>query len=80
MEVALPLENMTTAEKLRLMETLWDDLCRKSDALDSPSWHGNVLAERDPRFAEGKEPVHNWDEAKERIRRGAPIRIKVDCF
>ena len=28
MPTALPLDRMTTAEKLQTMEELWDDLCR----------------------------------------------------
>lgn len=27
MEITLPLENMSIEEKIRNMETIWDDLC-----------------------------------------------------
>ena len=60
---------MTTSDKLGTMEALWDDLCRSGDELSSPSWHGEVLSERDTRVAEGKEEILDWDEAKERMRR-----------
>ncbi len=69
MNIVLPLDSMTTADKLRTMETLWDDLCRKSDELLSPAWHGDVLSEREHRLEEGKEQILDWDEAKDNIRR-----------
>ena len=39
MRVTLPLNEMTVPEKLQLMEALWEDLSRNSDALESPEWH-----------------------------------------
>jgi hypothetical protein len=36
MPVTLPLNDMTVAEKLQFMETLWQDLSRNADALESP--------------------------------------------
>ncbi len=68
MDVALPLDRMTTAEKLRAMETLWADLSRNADAFESPAWHADVLRERQQRVAEGKEIFVNWEEAKRQLR------------
>jgi TnpA family transposase len=34
---------MTTEEKIRAMEKIWDDLCKKAGSLSSPSWHKDVL-------------------------------------
>jgi hypothetical protein len=39
MEITLPLEEMTVREKLALMETLWEDLARTPEAIESPAWH-----------------------------------------
>ena len=69
MKVALPLDRMTAADKLETMEVLWDDLCKNSNEFASPSWHGDILAERDKNLLECKEPIHDWEKAKERIRR-----------
>jgi hypothetical protein len=69
MDLALPLDKMTASDKLRTMEALWNDLCKHSDELDSPAWHGELLANRDNRLLEGKEAVYDWADAKERIRR-----------
>jgi len=68
MEAALPLEQMSTAEKLRAMELLWADLSRKAEVYESPAWHEAVLRERDQRVAEGKEAYVSWDEAKRDLR------------
>jgi len=62
------LEGMTTEEKLRAMEELWDDLCRNAPDFSSPSWHGDVLKEREQRIKEGKDKFVDWDEAKRDIR------------
>jgi hypothetical protein len=69
MNVVLPLDRMTTAEKLQTMEALWEDLSKKGDEFISPSWHGVILSERDKSLAEGKDSIHDWNNAKERISR-----------
>ncbi len=69
MGTILPLDKMTTSEKLLEMERLWDDLCRNPESVPSPSWHGDVLAERERQIAEGKMKFIDLDEAKEQIRK-----------
>ena len=60
---------MPVAEKLKLMETLWDSLCLQSGGnMELPAWHGEVLEQRLRRLASGEEAVAPWNEAKERIR------------
>lgn len=68
MDSVLPLDRMTTAEKLRAMEALWADLSRNADAFDSPAWHGDVLREREKRVEEGKESYIDWETAKKELR------------
>lgn len=68
MEAVLPLDQMTTAEKLRAMEAIWADLTRNADSFESPAWHADVLREREQRIAEGKETFVDWDEAKRQLR------------
>jgi len=60
---------MTRADKLKLMETLWDDLCRDEARVISPGWHGGVLAARARRIQKGSAKFSDWDEAKKRLRR-----------
>jgi hypothetical protein len=65
----LPLDKMTTSEKLAEMERFWDDPCRNPEDVPSPSWHGDVLAERERQVAEGKMRFIDLDEANEQIRK-----------
>ena len=69
MPLELPLAQMTLSEKLQLMETLWDDLTRKPDELESPAWHKEVLEECLRRAESGEEQFSDWEAAKEDIRR-----------
>jgi hypothetical protein len=68
MSVTLPLHEMSVPEKLRVMEALWEDLSRNSDALESPDWHETVLQEREGRIATGQAPFSDWERAKAEIR------------
>jgi len=69
LEFVLPLDKMTTEDKLAAMERLWEDLCRSPESVPSPSWHEDVLIARDKRVREGKAEFANLDAAKDRIRK-----------
>lgn len=68
MQVTLPLEKMSTEEKIQTMETLWDDLCKRADSLLSPSWHKDILQEREERIKNGDDEFVDWEKAKKHIR------------
>ena len=68
MELALPLDQMTTAEKLRALEQIWEDLCRTRGEIPSPSGHAHVLQDREKRVREGPSQFVDWGEAKQQIR------------
>ena len=67
--VDLPLSQLTLAQKLDLMETLWADLSRDEKTLDSPDWHQAVLKGREKKLEDGSATVSEWKDAKERIKR-----------
>jgi putative addiction module component (TIGR02574 family) len=60
--------DLPVAEKLLLMERLWDALRVQADSSVVPAWHKDVLAERLRRLDTGTEPTSTWAEVKERIR------------
>ncbi len=64
----LPLDKMTTSEKLRALEEIWDDLLRTPEDVPSPSWHADVLHARERRVREGVSQFGDWADAKRRIR------------
>ncbi|MDE3118899.1 MAG: addiction module protein [Nitrospirota bacterium] len=65
----LPLKDMTLQEKLAAMESLWEDLARTPEAIESPAWHKEVLEERLRLLAEGKTQLIDWETAKEALRK-----------
>jgi hypothetical protein len=68
MKISLKLDQMTTEEKLRAMELIWDDLCRNAPDFPSPEWHKDVLEKRDQLVKEGREEYIDWETAKKNIR------------
>lgn len=68
MDLALPLEQMTTAEKLRALEAIWESLCRQPSDVPSPSWHGDILQKRATSAQDGSSQFTDWAEAKQKIR------------
>ena len=68
MNVTLPLEKMSTEEKIQTMETLWDDLCKKADSLRSPLWHKDILQEREEKLKTGEDEFVDWEKAKNQLR------------
>jgi len=69
MPVTLPLKEMTLQEKLAAMESLWEDLARTPEAVESPAWHKDILDERRQRLDEGKSRFVDWETAKAEIRK-----------
>jgi len=68
MELTLPLTRMTTSDKLRALEKIWDNLSRASKKVPSPSWHADVLQARQKRLQNGSLHFTEWTEAKRTIR------------
>ena len=69
MSFHLPLKDMTLQEKLDAMESLWEDLVRTPEAIESPAWHKEVLDERLRNLQEGKSQFIDWETAKEALRK-----------
>lgn len=59
---------VTTPDKLRLMEALWQNLSMTAEEIVSPQWHGEVLAERDRLIESGEETFIDWETAKKQLR------------
>lgn len=72
MAIELPsdqLDTLTVAEKVRLLEQVWQSLCCQPDALISPEWHTDVLVERHQRLLDGYATRIPWNEAKAQLQR-----------
>ena len=68
MDITLPLDKMTTAEKLRAMEALWADLTRNEADFESPAWHEQILKEREAGVQSGQASFIDWETAKKQLR------------
>nr|VFK24839.1 MAG: hypothetical protein BECKLPF1236A_GA0070988_104393 [Candidatus Kentron sp. LPFa]VFK35926.1 MAG: hypothetical protein BECKLPF1236C_GA0070990_104473 [Candidatus Kentron sp. LPFa] len=73
MHIAIPLETMTTADKLRAIEEIRADPvgnleANESDSVPSPSWHADVLRAREQRIADGASRFPDIAEAKQAVR------------
>ncbi len=68
MKLTLPLDKMTTEEKLLALEEIWENLCRTSDNIPSPAWHVSILEERRNRVQDGTSEFVDWVQAKQNIR------------
>lgn len=67
----LALEKLTRAEKLQMMEALWDDLTHGQEAgFPSPAWHGQVLQKTEQQVAAGQATFIDWESAKQALRNG----------
>ena len=62
------IDRLTPAEKLQLMEVLWDGISRDDPAYESPVWHVEELQKTEERVAAGLEEVLDWDDVKKRLR------------
>lgn len=67
MATELQLDGLTVAQKLQIVERVWDDLCQHSGEVRSPEWHAEVLAERKRQIEDGSMPISSWKDAKERL-------------
>jgi len=63
------IKNMSTLERLQVMEELWDSLCHDTEEIDSPVWHGDVLENRRKKIESGNAEFLSLEELKAGIRR-----------
>ena len=63
------LDVLTVAEKVRLLEQVWQSLCCQPDSIASPDWHADVLMKRRQRLLDGSATSTPWHEAKAQLQR-----------
>lgn len=68
MQITIPLERMSTTEKLQAIEDIWSDLACVSENVPSPAWHAEVLCAREERIANGTSCFLEITEAKQAVR------------
>jgi hypothetical protein len=53
------------AEKLQIMEALWEDLRAQAELVPVPQWHKDLLDERRKAVADGREELLDWNSIKD---------------
>lgn len=64
MQHSLPLNQMSTSEKLIILNQIWDNLIKEPDNIPSPEWHKEVLAARSERIKKGEAHFKEFNFAK----------------
>jgi putative addiction module component (TIGR02574 family) len=59
--------SLSAAERLQLVEAIWDSLVESPNTIPVPDWHRQVLDERRKSSAE----MLDWEEVKARLRKRA---------
>jgi putative addiction module component (TIGR02574 family) len=60
--------DLSPAEKLQLVEDLWDDLAATPEAVPVHDWQKDELARRKANLEANPAPGQTWEEVKRRIR------------
>ena len=54
MSITLPIDKMSTTDRIQAMEDLWDALTHENKEIESPAWHEEVLCSRRKKIKSGK--------------------------
>ncbi|MBU3950331.1 MAG: addiction module protein [Proteobacteria bacterium] len=68
MQNTLEIQNLSREDKLRMIETIWEDLLKEGEELVSPNWHQEALQETEHRIELGEEKILDWHTAKKELR------------
>lgn len=68
---AADIQQMSLEEQLQAMELLWASLSRMPNAVPSPDWHGDILAERMAKIERGEGEFLSIPQLKERLQKPA---------
>ncbi len=60
-------ETLSISEKMLLVEELWDAIANEPNAVPSPSWHAQALAEDAADYRAGATQGSEWSDVKRRI-------------
>ena len=69
LELKEEVSRLSAADRLQAMEWLWASLSRKPEEVESPEWHGEVLAARKTKVDLGEAQFLSVQELKERLLR-----------
>lgn len=67
MLAASDIERMSLAERFQTMEMIWGSFLKAPEAITSPGWHGEILAQRLSKVQDGKGSFLSLEQLRERL-------------
>lgn len=64
----IEIKKMSTIERLKTMEAIWDSLLYDESNIESPEWHENVLAQRKLKIENGEAKFISIEKLKSKHR------------
>lgn len=68
MSTDISIDHLTIADKLLLMERLWEQLSRRPGDIPVPDWQKRIIDERIASVREGHTTFQDWDQVKKCLR------------
>jgi len=65
----LEINRMSKIERLQTMEAIWDSLIHEEPEIESPEWHGDILAGRKTKIEDGTAEFLSIEEVKSKYNR-----------
>lgn len=69
--LATEIGRLTPAEKLELVERLWDEIAASDEQLPIPDWHRHILNEDQASYEANPAEGSPWPEVKARLLRSS---------
>lgn len=67
-ELEHAISKLNVADKLALVENIWDGIAQSDEALPLPQWQKDELNERLALYEQGKLETKSWDEVQKTLR------------
>jgi putative addiction module component (TIGR02574 family) len=67
-EIKQEIGKLNLAEKLLLIEDIWDSIAQANEELPMPEWQKRELDKRYKEYKEGKQTLHEWQSVHEEFR------------
>jgi len=68
MSIHAEFQLLSVAEKVQVVQELWDQIAASPESLPVPAWHRAELEKRQAEWASSPDPGVDWDVVKKRLR------------
>ena len=68
MSIHAEFQQLSVAEKVQVVQELWDQIAASPENLPVPGWHRAELEKRQSEWASSPDPGEDWNILKKRLR------------